>query len=133
MKLRISKVHEQAASRPAGYVADVLSRGVVNGEWLEISEMEHAALREKYRSAQDPPLPPMPEMAANYLTAQARDILHGRPRRTPEECTAILKEHCEGNGTPCPHFRTDRRCSFCGCPVADKIPLAREHCPIGKW
>jgi hypothetical protein len=83
---------------------------------------------------EEPPLPSLPQMALNYAAAQGRDILAGRPRRTPEECAEIVRVHCEGEGTPCPHFRlTDRRCSACGCPVAEKIPMAREHCPMGKW
>lgn len=54
MKLRISKIEEAAKTRPEGYLENVLSRGVVGGEWLEISEEELAKLRLKYRPAAAP-------------------------------------------------------------------------------
>ena len=87
------------------------------------------------RCAQDePPLPPLPEMAMNYVAAQTDDLLAGRPRRTRDEAATILQTHCNPPGSPCPHYRpSDGRCSLCGCPVRDKIPMARQHCPIGKW
>lgn len=69
-------------------------------------------------------------MAVNFALAKAKDIASGRPRRTHEEVAHIVATHCE----TCQHLRpSDRRCSLCGCPVADKIPLGREHCPLGKW
>lgn len=52
MKLRISKIHETAAERPAGYVEDILSQGIVEGDWLEISQEAMAGLRLKYRGVQ---------------------------------------------------------------------------------
>ena len=51
MRLRISKIHELAATRPAGYLEDVLSSGIVSGDFLEVSAEAHAALRTKYRPA----------------------------------------------------------------------------------
>lgn len=45
MRLRIAKIHEAAMSRPPNYVQSVLSRGVVDGEWLEISDEALADLR----------------------------------------------------------------------------------------
>lgn len=131
MRLRIQKIKDQTTSRPAGYVEEVLSRGVVDGEWLEISPEELAKLRDKYRpKPQAPPRPSLPVMAANYAAAQARDFIAGKPRRTEEELEHIL-EVCRSCTD---HFRpSDQTCSLCGCPIADKSPLAREHCPIGKW
>jgi hypothetical protein len=73
-------------------------------------------------------LPSLPRMAANFATAHARDLLAGRPRRDEGE-TARLRGICES----CEHLRSDRRCSLCGCPVVDKIVMAREQCPVGKW
>jgi len=78
----------------------------------------------------DPALPSILTMSANYVAAQTRDVLAGRPRRTPEEAEAIFATHCQ----PCEWLRaSDQRCSKCGCPVRSKIPMLREHCPVGKW
>lgn len=80
--------------------------------------------------ASEPALPSLSTMAVSFAGAVTRDVLTGSPRRTEEESIAILRDHCK----QCPKFRhSDQRCSLCGCPMADKIPMAREHCPIGKW
>ena len=49
MKLQLAKIHAAAAARPPGYVQDVLSRGVVQGDALEISAEQMEILRQKYR------------------------------------------------------------------------------------
>lgn len=54
MRLRISKIEERAAERPPGYVQAVLSRGQVEGEWLEISPEALAELRAIYRGPVQP-------------------------------------------------------------------------------
>ena len=67
MRLRIAKIHEAAMSRPPNYVQSVLSRGVVDGEWLEISDEALADLRQQFR----PTPPPVAEMAVNLARAAA--------------------------------------------------------------
>ena len=83
----------------------------------------------------DQPLPSLATQAKNLAVATARDVLAGRPRRTPEECEEIFQVHCKGRdtGQRCEFLRTDERCAKCGCPLREKIPMAREHCPAGKW
>lgn len=49
MRLRITKIHDAAKDRPDGYVEEVLSRGVIDGEWLEISDEDLSDLRAKFR------------------------------------------------------------------------------------
>ena len=49
VRLRIAKLHEQAHDRPAGYVHDIISRGSIDGDFLEITPESLAALRAKYR------------------------------------------------------------------------------------
>jgi hypothetical protein len=49
MRLRLSKIEEIAHTRPPGYLRDVLSHGVVEGEFLEISPESLSALRDTYR------------------------------------------------------------------------------------
>lgn len=49
MRLRISKIKERAKDRPPGYVEAVLSRGVIDGDFLEISNEALDDLRVTYR------------------------------------------------------------------------------------
>lgn len=58
MKIRLSRIRETATDRPAGYTEDVISRGEVSGDWLEIPDSEIAILRTKYRPQPDAPAPP---------------------------------------------------------------------------
>ena len=52
MRLSIAAIQERAADRPPGHVADVLAHGVVDGEWLEISNEAMQKLRDRYRPEQ---------------------------------------------------------------------------------
>lgn len=49
MRLRLTAIEAKASERPAGYVEAVLSRGVIDGEFLEISPEALAELRDTYR------------------------------------------------------------------------------------
>ena len=76
------------------------------------------------------------EMLRGYAAALARWLAAGRPTRTDAE-TDRLFEICEG----CPRYDVDRSaCSLCGCRVSrggwavvNKIRMATEDCPLGKW
>jgi hypothetical protein len=72
----------------------------------------------------------------HYAAALARWTAAGFPTRDAAEVARIEAEHCR----PCtPHYR-DGRCKKCGCrvntsglAVVNKIAMATEHCPLGKW
>jgi len=76
------------------------------------------------------------DMLRGYAAALARWLAAGRPTRTDAE-TDRLFEICEG----CPRYDRDRSaCSLCGCKVSrggwavvNKIRMATEDCPLGKW
>jgi glycosyltransferase involved in cell wall biosynthesis len=76
------------------------------------------------------------EMLRGYAAALARWLGAGRPTRTDAE-TDRLFEVCE----QCPRYDRDRSaCSLCGCRVSrggwavvNKIRMATEDCPLGKW
>jgi hypothetical protein len=90
MRLRIAKIHEAAVSRPPDYVQTVLSRGVVDGERLEISDQALAELRQQFR----PTPPPVPEMAASLARAaadEAKAIFFGSPGGS-------TRVHCRTHG-----------------------------------
>jgi hypothetical protein len=128
MRLRIAKIHEAAVSRPPDYVQTVLSRGVVDGERLEISDQALAELRQQFR----PTPPPVPEMAASLARAaadEAKAIFLGAPA-VPQESIAARMEICRA----CEHFIPGQnRCALCGCFAALKARMRSQHCPVGKW
>lgn len=128
MRLRIAKIHEAAMSRPPNYVQSVLSRGVVDGEWLEISDEALADLRQQFR----PTPPPVPEMAVNLARAvanEAKAIFSGA-LAVPHESIASRMETCRA----CEHFIHDQnRCALCGCFAELKARMRSQHCPVGKW
>ena len=128
MRLRIEKIHEAAMSRPPNYVQSVMSRGVVDGEWLEISDEALADLRQQFR----PTPPPVPEMAVNLARAaadEAKAIFSGA-LAVPHESIASRMETCRA----CEHFiHEQNRCALCGCFAELKARMRSQHCPVGKW
>jgi hypothetical protein len=75
------------------------------------------------------------EQAAHYATALARWAAAGFPTRPDEEVERIFRECCQ----PCDQH-VDGRCKKCGCCVSakgmairNKLKMATEKCPLGKW
>jgi hypothetical protein len=74
-----------------------------------------------------------------YKEAVLRWHKAGRPTRTQEEVKAILDNHCKAG--PCEWYDPEKgRCKGCGCVVSassiaifNKIKMATERCPKGKW
>lgn len=73
--------------------------------------------------------------AKHYAAAISRWAAAGFPVREQAEVEQIESELCQ----PCEHYR-DGRCKRCGCQVTqsrialiNKIKMATEKCPIGKW
>jgi hypothetical protein len=98
MRLRIAKIEARSAERPAGYVEAVLSRGVIDGEWLEISPEALAELRATYRPASQPaPEPTRPRHGLGDLVAMVATPI-ARALRLPciDPATKDLRP-----GSPC--------------------------------
>ena len=73
--------------------------------------------------------------AKHYGVALARWTKAGYPMRPQAEVVRIHTELCE----PCPEY-LDGRCQKCRCqvnqsriPLVNKIKMASEHCPLGRW
>lgn len=74
--------------------------------------------------------------AARYSTAVARWIAAGRPTRSQDEIDALLAI-CHA----CDDFDAEARaCRRCGCNInsqasglKNKLAMATEKCPVGKW
>lgn len=77
--------------------------------------------------------PTLIQKAIKATTAYTKWIAAGRPMREPSEIARLFAV-CEA----CPAY-DDGRCGQCGCGigrernVANKIALATEACPLGKW
>jgi hypothetical protein len=72
----------------------------------------------------------------HYAAALARWTGAGFPTRADDEVARIAREHCNG---ACDKWRVGR-CVACGCNVNtsrfavwNKIRMATENCPLGKW
>ena len=129
MKLRVSKIHEAAASRPPGYVETVLSRGTVKGEWLEIDPETLADLRDRFRPKTPPPVSVMAANLARAAAAEVKARIAGTPPLDPEEIERRMATCRE-----CENFiHGQNRCALCGCFAALKSRLRSQHCPVGKW
>ena len=78
-------------------------------------------------------LPPLLIRGLNFTSAMFRWASSGMPRRTQSEIDERLAI-CQG----CPHF-VDSHCRVCGCACVEtnqlinKLALATEECPLGKW
>lgn len=134
MRLRIERIEAMASERPEGYVAAVISRGVIDGEWLEIPTEALAELRAIYRPARQPE-PALPSAGAMAWTAakaaasEAAARFRGEPALNEKEISRRFVI-CTG----CENFRaSDNRCSLCGCFAAYKTRLRSQNCPAGKW
>jgi hypothetical protein len=86
---------------------------------------------------QPPKRPNIVRRALTYAQAIRRWERAGRPVRSDEEVAAILGEQC----MPCTWY-IDGSCHHrnCGCrvnqnktPLTNKLRMATESCPIGKW
>lgn len=72
----------------------------------------------------------------NYTKAVLNWYILGRPVRSDEEVENLLKI-CKD----CEHFNHEKSiCSVCGCRLNlsrhaefNKLRMATEHCPKGKW
>lgn len=75
--------------------------------------------------------------AVTYARALSRWIKAGRPVRNEDEIRRVYEECC----LQCEQYEEQSKiCKCCGCkinlgnnPVANKIAMETETCPLGKW
>jgi len=93
--------------------------------------------REPNFSTTVPTEPTFVRRAMSYAEAVIEWTAAGRPERCKEEVERIFNDLC----MPCKSFDEERqRCRRCGCRVTgggfafiNKIKMATQNCPIGKW
>jgi hypothetical protein len=77
------------------------------------------------------------EKVKNYFGAIRRWYAQGKPTRTKEEIEKLFEDHCKG----CDRYDPVKHaCKNCGCavstkssPLANKLAMASEHCPLGRF
>lgn len=77
------------------------------------------------------------EKVKNYYGAVRRWVANGKPSRSPEEITKLFEENCKG----CERYDSEKHaCKNCGCtvstdssPLANKLAMASERCPLGRF
>lgn len=140
MRINIDAIKNKAGERPEGYVEDVLSKGVIVGNFLEIQPLVYKRLLEKY--APHTPMPPskccnqMPPLATqlkNVVGAAGRVVeasLRGQGVLADPQTVERRQSVCSG----CEFWVAEKkRCSVCGCRTEYKLRLLTEKCPKGKW
>lgn len=77
------------------------------------------------------------EKVKHYFGAIRRWYALGKPIRSGEEVKKLFEEHCKG----CNRYDPKKHaCKNCGCvvstkssPLANKLAMASEHCPLGRF
>ncbi len=98
--------------------------GVLVGRFLELVKQQSSP-------------PSLPAQLRSYTRAVARWVGEGSPVRSDEEVVQIYETLCK----PCEFYNAERlACNVCGCRLREsgsaftnKIKMATEHCPKGKW
>jgi hypothetical protein len=88
-------------------------------------------------AANEEVMPGLSTRVSRYSRAIHRWIVAGQPVRPEEEVRQIFETLCRS----CEHFDAQREiCKTCGCRVRksglalmNKIRMATEQCPRGKW
>lgn len=117
-------MHEQSGNMPA---AD--SMRPMLSECVEKSEI----VASQQSSPIESTLPPLLIRGLNFAQAMARHAASGFKRCSKKQISERL-EICQS----CPHLQ-DNHCSLCGCAciaenqLMNKLALASEKCPLGKW
>lgn len=81
--------------------------------------------------------PPLFNQVKNYSKAVYKWVASGLESRTDEEVEKIFQEYC----STCEKYDKDKQvCLHCGCKIqtggiaiSNKLKMASEHCPLGKW
>ena len=148
-RIKLEQLKKNAERMPDGYIDSILSVATLeeDGTVVAISDEDFVRLHSPQVpqvipntatptqtpppiKQPEPPLPSMPQMAANLARATVSQIAGGMQTRTEEEAQAVVKEFCE----PCENYRaSDGRCAKCGCFLATKTAWKSQHCPVGKW
>lgn len=126
MKIPLTLLREAAPSRPIGYFEDVVSRGIITDELIDLPDSSYAELLEKYRAYREPPN--YLEQGFSITLALGRWAIAGFP--VVDEATLFARS-CECALCPAWDARAGR-CLDCGCKSL-KHWLATERCPRGKW
>jgi hypothetical protein len=97
------------------------------------AQIEKGCTGEPSISEEPKQLPPFLIRGVNFASAMARWVAAGRPMRTQSEIDERLAI-CQA----CPEL-VDNHCAKCGCACVEtnqlmnKLALATEKCPLGKW
>jgi hypothetical protein len=76
VRILLCEIERRAAERPPGYVEDVLSRGMVVGDELELSEEAYRELVAKYDPKRFPVVARAKREGQSLLTSAATGNVH---------------------------------------------------------
>jgi len=114
---------------PIGNLCSITNLGVTPEICHRCDEMTKVEERENHAK--------LGTKVMNYFGAVRRWVASGRPTRSPEEVERLFNDHCKG----CEKYDSDKHaCNSCGCavtedgdPLTNKLAMATEHCPLGRF
>lgn len=133
IRVRVTAIRDAAKTKPAGYEADVMSAGEIDGGHVLLRPEVYLRLRAKYSKPDLTRTPSFAEKVRNFARSTVKHIATGMRLASDEE---IVRRHdiCLG----CEFYKNDS-CTKCGCPLirdkkfVSKLSWANEECPVGKW
>jgi hypothetical protein len=132
MRIPLENLAARAKERPEGYLEDVLGRGKVDGDELELSDEAFQELVKRYATV-IAELPKFWEMISNFEEAMIGWAKSGFKTASKEEFKRRITV-C----SVCPNYKKALEleafpyCSACGCS-GFKPHLATVDCPLGLW
>ena len=153
LKRSIQSLREQASTRPAGYMEDVLARAErVDDEHYWIEPQAYLDLCRRWQTAPPKPRPSRPRQIVNMARSAARATRSvtrtslGIDRASDEQVDARLNvcRQCPGNHAvwkngnvhtcgPMLRSMAGNGGGTCGCILRRKARDLTEQCPFGWW
>jgi len=134
-KISLFSIRENSKNRLDGYIEEVMKRGVVDGDFITLSEEDFQYIRKTFskESTNEIKLPKIATMAKTAITSTAHWLSSGARKASDEVIQKRLSE-CKGcefwNSSA---FNNTGRCMKCGCSTWVKLRMDTEKCPIGRW
>ena len=141
MRILLRDIIAKISERGKEYYDDVVNRGVIRGDYLEIDNMAYMDLLKKYNPNKQHStcrtcngnLPSLPQQIVNAASAAGKALMSGitgHGIRASENTIQQRKNICFS----CPNYLPDsKRCKLCGCYTEVKLTLKTESCPENRW
>ena len=137
IRVSVQKIRDKAPERPAGYLEDVLSSGIIVGDDLVVDEHRYTALCAKYRPSDNPLNKQVNTLPRLTVGMEMKNFQHAILEWGKAGFPVVTKELFEARidiCRHCPDWDESARfgmgkCAVCGCTTL-KLWLVTSKCPI---